>query len=131
MAIKTSVSNPYSEPTYIECEKNLPTIEEESDEKIIILVDSIENSFDEAIKNQKGDSLNIEDYRLEQTSKLKILSYEKWTLIIGGSISALIIVIGFIVGFFMWLAIYLGHNMGKPELESLQKTNSTNIELIF
>lgn len=103
-------------PAYSECEKALPTIEEESDEKIKILVDSLDNSLDGVIKNQQA-TVHSGSKSMDETARLNkeqrsgseaSWSYEKWTLVIGGTISGLILLIGLIVGFILWLVLYLG-----------------------
>lgn len=102
-------------PAYSECEKALPTIEEESDEKIKILVDSLDNSLDGVITNQQttitsSSKLTDETARLNKQQRSRSeanWSYEKWTLVIGGTISGLILLIGLIVGFILWLVLYL------------------------
>ena len=125
------VSN-YYEPCL---EQGLSTIEEETDENISILVESLNLSFNGAVRshenvteprqdnqnttnsnnnnssNEAHVSLNLcADQKLVLTNEFetkKLWSYERWALMIGISITAVVILIGLFVGLILWLTFYL------------------------
>jgi hypothetical protein len=78
-------------------EKKLFVIEEEKEtDNVTVLIESLKLAINEAQKNS-----NNKSYKENQFSEK--YSCETWILIIGFSIIIFLIVIGLIIGFFIWL----------------------------
>ena len=113
-------------------ENNLPTIQEETDENITILVDSLDDAVNEAIKTNNFDkfshlpnnsklSLNPkgDEYNRSKFHSIKSLSLEMRALLIGVSVIGFLILIGLVIGFILFTMIQYDSEKRKGSLNDL------------
>lgn len=115
-------------------EYNLPTIQEESDENITILVDTLDDALDKSIKKNTFDKfshssinsklpLNPNEDACSRNSFyfIKSLSLEKRALLIGISVIGIIILIGIFIGFVLLGMVQYNSEKSNALLTDLHK----------